>query len=210
MKKILLIISIAIFSIVYGYSQISFGPVAGICMSKAKVDEVFVVNGQEVSINNEESTFGFKIGAFARFQISSLYLQPSLMFTHSGGKISIENSDFGEDIRTLRYNKLDLPILIGRDVFKFLRVEAGPVFSLLLSDDARDVDVAAQVNNNYNNSVLGYQVGAGFDLGDKIYVDLKYEGNLSSLGETVTISGSEFDTDIRNPMWVFTVGYNLF
>jgi hypothetical protein len=210
MKKILLFIPIAILSFAYGFSQISFGPVAGICMSKAKVDEVFVVDGQEVSVNNEASTFGFKVGAFARFQISSVYLQPSLLFTHSGGKISIENQDFGEDIRTLRYNKLDLPVLIGRDVFKFLRLQAGPVFSLILSDDARDVDVAAQVDNNYNNAVIGFQVGGGFDLGDKIYVDIKYEGNLSSLGESITISGSEFDTDLRNPMWVVTVGYNLF
>jgi len=211
MKKSAIFSTLFLFLLVsVASAQISFGPKVGISQSKVRVDETFTVDGNTFNYSTEDAAVGFHIGAFTRLELGSVFVQPELLFTSSGGKVLVESDNLVDDIRTLRYNKLDLPVMGGFKFAKFLRVQVGPVFSLLLTDDARDVDVADQVETSYNNAVIGYQAGIGLDLGKKLYIDLKYEGNLSKLGESVEVGDNTFDTDLRNTQLILSVGWNLF
>ncbi len=211
MKKSAIFTTLFLFLLVsVASAQISFGPKVGISQSKVQVDERFTVDGNTYNYSTEDAAVGFHIGAFTRLQLGSVFVQPELLFTSSGGKVLVESDNLVNDIRTLRYNKIDLPVMGGFKFAKFLRVQVGPVFSLLLTDDARNADVANQVETNYNNAVIGYQAGVGLDLGKKLYIDLKYEGNLSKLGESVEVGDNNFATDLRNTQLMLSVGWNLF
>jgi len=156
MKKSAIFSTLFLFLLVsVASAQISFGPKVGISQSKVRVDETFTVDGNTFNYSTEDAAVGFHIGAFTRLELGSVFVQPELLFTSSGGKVLVESDNLVDDIRTLRYNKLDLPVMGGFKFAKFLRVQVGPVFSLLLTDDARDVDVADQVETIITMPLLG-------------------------------------------------------
>jgi len=59
------------------------------------------------------------------------------------------------------------------------------------------------------NLVLGWVLRAGVDLGKRIALDLKYEGNFSKLGNGVVIGGNTYKFDSRNRQWIFGIGIFL-
>lgn len=208
MKKIFLI-SFVLFISLAATAQIAVGPKVGLSVSKMQVDELFDNDGEAISYEAEGNKAGFHIGAFARIMISSFYLQPEVLFTSAGGKIEIDSDLQGSEIRDMTYNKLDIPLLFGYKAGNFFRLQAGPVFSLMLSDDARNISIIEETRQNFNSSTWGYQAGIGFDFGEKVYLDLKYEGNLSGLGSTINIGNQEFETDLRSSLFSVTLGFNL-
>ena len=91
------------------------------------------------------------------------------------------------------------------------RVGLGPVASVMLSekDGLKDkiTDITDDtVDNNLKKAVFGYQVGVGLDIFKFATVDLKYEGNLSKLGESLAIAGQDFTFDQRNPQIILSLG----
>ncbi|MFW5657681.1 MAG: porin family protein [Bacteroidota bacterium] len=186
-----------------------FGPRIGVSSSKVQVDERFTISNQTVTYETGDAKLGFHIGAFGRIQIKSWSIQPELLFTSAGGNILITEEGTNEtDVRELVYNKMDIPIMLGKSFDKNFRIQAGPAFSFLLSDDARNVDLQEEIEQNYNNSTVGYQVGVGLELGD-LSIDLKYEGNLSKLGKSITIDNRSLNTDLRNNQLILSIGLNL-
>ena len=86
-------------------------------------------------------------------------------------------------------------------------MNAGPAFnfplSQKLSDNIKDLD------HNYKSTTVGYQAGIGADV-SVLMLDLKYEGNLSKLGDSVTFPGAgTFNTDMRSSQIIFSVGIKL-
>lgn len=201
MKK-LLITLIALFICGASYAQFfMLGPRVGLSSSKTNINET--IDG--IRYNTGEATVGFHAGLFSRITIGSVYLQPELLFTSSGGEIEL-NGNTGRQIRKYEYNKLDVPVMLGYKLSKVFRIQAGPVASLLLQADAKDGlgDAYRDVKDNYEDSTIGYQVGVGLDIW-RILLDLKYEGNLSKFGNRV----GGFDTDLRNNQVIVSVGFRL-
>ena len=208
-SKIILVFALIFGTAVFVSAQfLRFGPKAGISSSKVQVDEKFNYDGSEISYETGDAQLGFHVGAFARVSIVSFSIQPELLFTSAGGKIIVTEDGQTSDVRDLSYNKIDVPVMLGKSFGKFFRVQLGPSFSFLLSDDARDVKLREELSQNYNNATVGYQVGVGFDL-SKLSIDLKYEGNLSKFGESVSFGGEPFNTDLRTNQFILSVGLDL-
>lgn len=186
---------------------LSFGPRVGVSSAWLQVDEKIMHDGEEITYESEGARLGFHIGVYSRVSLGPLYVQPEALFTSAGGKVSVNSDSKGEDIRDLTYNKLDVPIMAGLEL-GLLRIQAGPVFSLLLSDGARNVDVFDEVEQRYNNAFIGYQAGIGLDI-SRLAIDLKYEGSLNKLGNNVRIGTETFETDLRTSLVVLAVGINI-
>ena len=204
MRKLIVIIVLALTaSTAYG-QFFTIGPKIGISSSSIKVKDV-------ESIASGNSSVGFHAGLFSRITIAGFYVQPELTFTSAGGEIKYSDSGNGnlDQITELTYNKLDVPVMLGMRFAKFLRINAGPSFSLILSEDARNKGTVDEVKSNYKNATVGYQAGVGLDIG-KITLDLRYEGGLSKLGDEINIANESFATDMRNNLWLFSLGLKLF
>jgi len=145
-----------------------------------------------------------------RVNISEFYLQPELYFNTSGGKIMIESDQSGsgivQEVRKIKYNKVDIPILLGYK-FGIARINAGPVFSAVLSSDSELEEIIPDLESVSKHSTVGFQLGVGLDLFERITIDGRYEGGLSKLGDKLTVGETNYPFDSRDSKWIISIGY---
>jgi hypothetical protein len=212
--KRLIIILLVVVSINQANAQFfQVGAKAGISSSHLKVDAMFSGGDDQESVfyKSGEAVLGWHLGLYSRIQVSRFYIQPELLYSSTGGKIKISNDgiDF-PGINEIKLNKLDIPILAGWTFGKSFRVYAGPSFSYLLSEKSVWKNTKEVFKQDFTKGTIGYQAGIGVDI-TTISLDLKYEGNLSALGKSVSIPGTDvsFDTDIRNPQLILSMGFRF-
>ena len=206
MKKIfLLLIVTSLFAT--ANAQIKFGVKGGISSSTIKMDDIITVQGvEEYSLEGIKSgTVGFHAGLMTRVTFFGVFIQPELYFSSTGGEVEVSNLITNDiEIKEMEFKKLDIPVLVG---FKFgpARVNAGPVASIII-DSKADLIETAGYEEKLKGASFGYQAGVGLDLLKTISLDIRYEGNLSKLGDGVNIGGEDFEFDSRNPQFIFSLG----
>jgi hypothetical protein len=169
MKKYLLSAALLIAVCVSAKAQFSLGVKGGINFSQINTDNL-----------SSSTRTGYQAGIFARIG-GGLYLQPELYLSGTGGDFhSNDNSVSGH----VSFTNLNVPVLVGKSFGSEnlnFRIMAGPVYTSVLSNN-----LSQSINNAYNdfgkykNSTLGFQAGAGVDIG-AITADLRYEGGLTRI-----------------------------
>lgn len=213
MKRLLIVVAALTLFSYNSYAQLfTIGPKIGLSSSKINVsDDVdAIVAG--------DSEVGFHAGLFTRISLVGFYIQPEVLFTSASGNIVLDDQSVTnnvESIQQITYNKIDVPVMLGIKIGPLFRLNAGPTFSYILSQDIREegTSVINSISQNYNEANVGFQVGVGLDI-SKLVIDLKYENNLSVLGEDVTFptpggGQTTFPTDMRNRLFQLTVGWKL-
>ena len=186
----------------------SFGIKGGLNYSKLTFDDVtnvIATNGQ-YSLKEDESFQGFHIGIMTRLNIFNFYLQPELLFNTSGGKVLIETTTGVQDVRNVKFNKIDLPLLLGLK-FGPLRVNAGPVASVVLSTDSEIEEIIPDLSAQSKNATIGLQLGAGLDILKRITLDGRYETGLSNVGDQITVGSNNYEFDSRDSKWLISLGF---
>lgn len=192
MKKYLLCLTMLVAVSITAKAQFSLGIKGGVNFSKINADQV-----------NESTRAGYQAGVFARVG-GAWYLQPEMYLGSSGGDFTANPS--GTEAKAfVKFNTLNVPLLLGR---KFgtsstnLHIMAGPVYSYILSQNknfSQNFNAAYNDFGKYNNSTLGYQVGAGVDILG-LTADLRYEGGLSKLNQNY---------GQRANIWSLSVGFKI-
>jgi opacity protein-like surface antigen len=211
MKKTVLIIAAMALMTAAHAQFFQIGLKGGISSSKAQVDEAFSIDGGTVKYETGNAKLGWHIGLYTRIKISRLYIQPELLFSSTGGEIEVSGDGISTpELAEIDLNKLDVPVMVGFFLTKSFRIFAGPTFSYLISEDIKGTQLISDIRQNYNDATIGYQAGLGFDI-SRLTLDLKYEGNLSKLGDSVTIPGinETFSTDLRNSQFIASVGFRF-
>lgn len=209
MKKILLAAAgLLIISTVYGQDKfLRIGPKIGVSSTNLNVKD----NISDIRMENGEAKLGFHVGAFARISVAGFYIQPEALYTSAGGRVLIDSINSPNQVlKNYSLNKFDVPVMVGAKFANFIRFQVGPVFSMILNQDAKE-DVKgsfSEIGENWKDASVGYQVGLGFDIGD-IILDLKYEGNLSKVSDKINIGGNSFNSDFRNRQLILSLGINL-
>ena len=212
MKRIILIALLIIPLSMVLNAQIKFGIKAGITSTSIKVDDIIAIDDasdiEELAIEGLGSRIGLQGGVFSRITIAKLFIQPELLFTSTSGEIEItellEDGSIENKIKDQEFKQIDIPIMIGYKVGP-LRLQAGPIASIVIDSQSALLDYD-NYEEEFNGATWGYQVGIGLDI-KKITIDIKYEGNLSKLGDGVTIGGETQEFDSRNSQFVFTLGF---
>ena len=188
----------------------SFGVKGGLNYSKLNFDKIqsLTVDDNKYSLQCDEAFQGFHIGIQTRINLFNVFIQPELVFNTAGGKVLVNDLAGGttfEGVKSIKYNKIDLPILVG---FKFgpMRVGAGPVASAILSSSSELDEIIPDLKTVSKGATLGYQLGAGIDLFKHFTIDYRYEGGLSKWGDKLTVGGNDYAFDSRNNMHLFSVG----
>lgn len=204
MKKVIGFLLVFIISAATYAQSVSIGPKVGISRSTITVDG-------NSNITTGDSSVGFHAGLFAHFSFLGFFVQPEAIFTSTSGEIRINEpgNTQVQAVQELTYNKVDIPIMLGAKVGTIFRVNAGPSFSILLDKDARSEGTVQEIRQDFNRATVGYQIGVGLDI-NRLMFDLRYENNLSPLGNEISIAGEDFNTDMRNNLYILSLGYKLF
>jgi len=202
-SKIFVVIAFALINIT-AFSQIKLGVRAGVSSSTIRSSDITSGNYQITSLSNAK--VGFQFGLMSQIKIVGFYLQPELLFSSTGGEVQVKDVTSGKtSITSQRFSKLDIPVVFGKK-FGPARLGLGPVASIILNKPTDLVDPnGTSFASKFNGATFGYQLDLGLDIW-KLVFDVKYEGNLSKLGNGVTIGGTERKFDSRNSQWIFGVG----
>lgn len=164
MKKTLIIAMLFVSSGLL--AQSSFGIKAGLNYGDNGKIEFSDVN----QVQDTESKVGYHLGVFYRMELPlGFFVRPELLYTETKSEIKYSGNSSNYDV-----SKLDLPILVGVDVFGPLNIFVGPSLQYILENDFNDFEIE-DVENNFT---VGAQFGVGVQLGS-IGVDVRYERALT-------------------------------
>ncbi len=158
-----------------------------------------------------DSYTGFHFGLVGHLSLFNFFIQPELLYTQTGQEMAISFSQNGTemDVFTNTYSHLSIPV-IGGTSFGPLRVGVGPVLSVLLDSKQGIPNVMGEeLDFQNNNATVGFQAMAGVKIGN-LMLDLKYEGNLSRLGDGISIGDTPFDFDTRPRQFIISLGILVF
>jgi len=149
---------------------------------------------------NDETVNNVNFGAFARFNIGRIYLQPEAYYSNKGG--TIEYVGIGT-INEFDLKTLDIPILLGAKVINKeafnLRVMAGPMFSYATD---KDYEGQAFSSENIKDSFMGWQYGAGIDF-LMFTFDVRVESSSNIITEVPDFS------DSKSKSFILSLGIRL-
>lgn len=216
MKK--LIFTLVALSMSIGLSAQSFkwGARINVGSPNLKIEDIQSSNTPTELLSNTDAVLTYQFGLFARLMVAGIYIQPEAMFSSSANEITfrdvLDNNQVANEVSgEVKINKIDLPILVGKRFFKIFRVNVGPVFSLLLNDEIKQIGAKEswnEITGNYNNATLGLQYGVGIDI-SRITVDLRVENGFQSISEELTIGETTFQADQRLEQIMLSVGFKF-
>ena len=213
MKKIILLLCILSTSFSTHAQKFSWGPKISISSPTLKLSDLSSTSVEDQAISLLEQSnpsIGFQLGVFARASFLGFYVQPEVLLSNSSSEISYSDITDLENpldlVGDVKLNKLDVPVLFGKRFFKIIRVNAGPVFTLLLSQDVEQKsNTAKEIETNYKDSTVGAQFGVGLDLA-VVTIDLRYEIALQNISEGLTIGDTQFVADQRLNQLMLSIG----
>jgi hypothetical protein len=177
MKKYFLSIAALLMLCISAKAQFSLGIKGGFNFSKLNTDNIS---------GNTSNITGYEFGVFGRIG-KGLYVQPEIYVGTKGGQFDYSsNGTTASGTGNVRFTSLDVPVLLGQSFGLSslnVRVMAGPIYSYILSSSVSDgLKNAYSDFGTFNNSTLGYQAGAGVDVGN-VSLDLRYEGGLTKIND---------------------------
>jgi hypothetical protein len=190
MKKYLLSAVLLIAVSISAKAQFSLGVKGGVNFSKIGSDNF-----------NDKNLTGYQAGLFARLG-NSLYLQPELYLSGTGGKFESNDNNTAFSGK-VRFTNLNVPLLIGKSFGEKdlnFRVMAGPIYTYTLDQSTSLGNNISNAANDFNKSNLGFQAGAGVDIGS-ITADLRYEGGLTKVSDSFAK---------HQNLWALSVGFKIF
>jgi hypothetical protein len=203
MKRIILTSSLAILFLT-SYAQIDFGIKGGLNISNVKASEILT---DDYRMNPAASgNLGYHVGGFLRASLAGIFIQPELYFSSIASEYTVEDisgSGTAEQLVKQKIGRLDIPVLVGVKLGTF-RLGLGPVGSITLSDQSDLTDITGY-EATFKSATFGYQLGAGLDIW-KIGIDLRYEGNLTKLGDQLDIGTQTINLDNRVRQIIISLG----
>ncbi len=201
MKKSILICCIAIACSQFTRAQVGFGVKGGVNYNSESID-----NASVDVFEGAEGKTGYHAGIWLRFKapIIGLYIRPELVYTSLKSEVLYKGTN-----TTTSYNfqKIDIPVLLGKKFFGVGNLFIGPSFQYILSSDfsinnLSDVDA--------KGFTVGLQFGGGIELG-KLGIDVRWERGFNGIeSKFLDVSADTTVTfDTRIDQIIFGLSYRL-
>jgi opacity protein-like surface antigen len=178
MKKVFLMMSLAFAFSQTSTAQIDFGVKAGLNYNSESIQET----GQDL-FEGAESKTGYHAGIWLRFKLPvvGFYIRPELIYTNLENEL-LYTAKKDQPTKPTSYNfqKIDIPVLIGKKFFGIGNVFAGPSFQYILNSDFSLNDISEVDTDGFS---VGLQFGAGIEL-NNLGIDVRWERGLNTVEST--------------------------
>ena len=210
MKRILFLAIVALLVSSSVYAQVfTFGPKAGFTFSRFNFDESALDESISISDLPSGRRVGVVAGGFMQLNLGPFVFQPELLFSHSTGQMRLGDASFS-DLLNVRLNQVDIPLLVGVNLGKTVRLQAGPVMGYVwgVGSAPGAGNVLDAFVNDFENKNWGYQMGGGVDLG-RLALDVRYGGSLGKRTMNVEVDGSSYPIEVGRSAITVTEGINI-
>lgn len=202
MKKTLLL-TFLLFAAAISYSQgLKIGLKGG--LNFPTVDAVGVGDGVDVS--DRENASGYHVGAFARFKLSKIAIQPEVLYSFQS--VDFTQSALGQDFDvTQKLSYLTVPVMVRLYLVAGLNLQAGPQFGFLINGEQEDniqgSVTSSSIEDQLKNSDIGLNLGAGWDLPFGLDIHARYTIGLQDVND---VQGAG---EAKNSQVQISIGYAL-
>lgn len=219
MKKLLLFTLLIPLCICVSAQSFSWGAKVNVGSPNLKIKDIQNLeinqNGENIArlLDDTDAVLTYQLGLFTRLMFAGIYVQPEAMFSSSKTEMTFENIINGNGntnnvVGEMKLNKLDVPVMIGKRFMKILRINAGPVFSYILSQNISQSGIKYawnEINAEYKNATVGLQYGIGVDIA-MINIDLRVEKGFQAISENLTIGETSFAANQRLEQIMLSMG----
>lgn len=171
--------------------KVEWGAMAGINVPD------YTTNMESTDIKNK---LGWQVGIVTSLRFGWVSLDPQIFYVRQGMRIRPE----GGDEINLKSNSVDVPVLVALRPVQFLRVFAGPVFTVVNSSKQKSGNDLFDFGRV--RPTLSYSVGAGITVMKHMTVDLRYNGQFKAKTDVVLPDGRQLDK-LRSYSVALNVGY---
>lgn len=201
MRKIILIVCIVFAGMQYSNAQIQFGIKGGVNYNSNSIKEV----STDV-FDGAKSKTGYHLGIWTRFKIPviGLYLRPELVYTKLSNEITYLPKTTAKST-TYDFQKIDIPLLLGKKIFSVGNIYFGPSFQYILNSDFSISDISDVETNDFS---MGIQFGGGIELG-KLGIDVRWERSISKIESKLFNSLGSINYDTRINQIIIGLSYRL-
>jgi hypothetical protein len=203
MKKVLFIAVVALLGLGNVNAQeVKFGTKVGLNLSNFTGD-----------LDDLDSKIGLNLGAFAEISLSDKFIfQPELLFSSQGAKSEESDNNFSIE-QTLKFNYLNMPLMIKFAASDKFALEFGPQLGFLLSAkskfeetfDGESISEEEDIKEFFKSIDFGLNFGASFDVAENIMIGARYNLGLSD----ITDGEDSEDNKVQNAVFSFSVGYRF-
>ncbi len=197
MKKLILLAVMASVTSIAG-AQVKFGAKAGL-------------NLANIHVSPKDDDYSFKINpsvnvaAMAGIPLSSkLSLQPEIMFSIQGAKMTQQNSSADKLTNQLAY--LNVPVLLKYNDPSGFFAEVGPQIGFLLSAKMKSQGISADAKSLYNSTDFAGTFGVGYIFPFNVGIDARYNLGLSNIAKT---DADNSDSKAKNNVGQFSIFYQF-
>jgi hypothetical protein len=205
MKKILFFCLLILFPFQL-FSQLKIGLKGGVNVSWFKAREI-LTDDYRLNIS-DASKLGYHIGVFTRVSFLGLFVQPELLYTALRCETEVYDlsSQINLEPAQQQVGRIDLPAIIGAKLGP-VRLGLGPVASVVVLNRTELEDITGY-KEKLKAATIGFQTGAGFSISN-FSLDIRYEGNLSKLGDSVDVGTQKVNFDKRAQQIIFSLGLSF-
>ena len=139
------------------------------------------------------------IGMYIQLKIVDLYVRPEVQISQNKSEIL--------SFDQIEINKVEIPILIGYNIFGPISIFTGPIFQNIISIKSKSINFG----NYTNNFTMGLQIGSRIDIG-KFGLGFRFERGFTD--NEIEILGKnnievEAYSDLRPKLWSISLSYRL-
>lgn len=160
-----------------------------------------IVSNNNSNLSFKDSKYGYHFGLHPRIAILGIFVEPGITFNSSSINYLL-NDDVASNIVNETYKDIGIPVVAGFGS-GFISVFGGPVLHYQI-DKFKDI----WSSDKLEKATMGYQAGLGLKLW-KLRGEVRYEGNLSSFGDSIEIADHDVSFGKRASRVMFTVGIIL-
>ena len=192
MKKLILLVAIALFTFNVNAQGVDFGVKAGVNFA--------TIGGDETDDLGSRTSFHF--GVTAGIAVSDNFsVQPELVYSAQGASIDYGGGEEGD----LKLDYLNLPIMAQFQVADGFSIEVGPQFGFLLSAKADDGDDEQDIKDFVKGLDLAAGIGVNYAMASGLNFGARYNLGLSNINDG---EGSD-DFKNQNNVIQVSVGYRF-
>jgi len=155
------------------------------------------IDGTSSVGDNYKSRTGYHFGAFTLIKIGKIGIQPEVLFSKQGSKVSSPNT---KDVDA-NFNYINIPVIVKLYTIAGINLQVGPQFGFLSRAEIDDKDIKSSVKN----SDVSLALGAGWDLPFGLKIDARYNLGLTKIDD----DPARFN-NVKNQVFQVSVGYTLF